>query len=53
MVKGVFFDSKTLVVYSLLPQLLVAGIALLCCRRRLGAKRLLSMLGMAVLGSVL
>ncbi len=50
---GFFFDSKTLVVYSLLPQLLVAGIALLRSHRKLEVKLLLSMLGMAALGSVL
>lgn len=52
-VLGFFFDSKTLVVYSLLPQLLVAGIALWRSRRKLEVKLLLSMLGMAALGSVI
>ena len=52
-VLGFVFDSKTLVVYSLLPQLLVAGIALLRSHRKLDLKLLISMLGMAALGSIL
>jgi uncharacterized membrane protein YfcA len=50
---GFFFDSKTLVVYSLLPQLLVASIALAHSHRKLDLKLLLSMLGLAALGSIL
>jgi uncharacterized membrane protein YfcA len=50
---GFFFDSKTLVVYSLLPQLLVAFIALAHSHRKLDLKLLFSMLGFAALGSIL
>jgi len=50
---GFFFDSKTLVVYSLLPQLLVASIALAHSHRKLDLKLLLSMLALAALGSIL
>ena len=50
---GFFFDSKTLVVYSLLPQLLVAFIALAHSHRKLDVKLLASMLGLAAVGSIL
>jgi len=50
---GFFFDSKTLVVYSLLPQLLVASIALAHSHRKLDVKLLVSMLGLAAVGSIL
>ena len=50
---GFFFDSKTLVVYSLLPQLLVASIALAHSHRKLDLKLLGSMLGLAAVGSIL
>lgn len=50
---GFFFDSKTLVIYSLLPQLLVAGIAILKSHRKLNFRLLLPMLGLAALGGLL
>jgi uncharacterized membrane protein YfcA len=50
---GFFFDSKTLVVYSLLPQLLVACIALAHSHRKLDLKLLVAMLGLAAVGSIL
>lgn len=52
-VLGFFFDSKTLVIYSLMPQLLVAGIAILRSRRKLNLRLLMSMLALAALGGLL
>ena len=46
-VLGLFFDSKTLVIYSILPQLLVAVIALLKSYNKLDVKEFLSMMLLA------
>ncbi|MDA8140416.1 MAG: sulfite exporter TauE/SafE family protein [Desulfobacteraceae bacterium] len=49
---GFFFDSKTLVIYSLLPQLLVAGIALTRSHQKLDLRLLWPMLALAALGGL-
>jgi uncharacterized membrane protein YfcA len=47
-----FFESKTLVIYSILPQMLVAGIALSKSYRKLDGKKFLSMIILAIFGGL-
>lgn len=48
-----FYDSKTLVIYSILPQLLVGGIALSKSIRQIDFQEFLKMLLVAVFGAIL
>jgi uncharacterized membrane protein YfcA len=48
-----FYDSKTLVIYSILPQLLVAGIALSKSIQKTDFRELLEMMLFAVFGGIL
>lgn len=52
-VLGFFFESKTLVIYSILPQLLVGGIALLKSFDKLNIKALVTILAPAAAGGIL
>lgn len=47
-----FMDAKTLVIYSLLPQVLVAAIGLWRSPRNLDARELAGMMGFAMVGAV-
>jgi uncharacterized membrane protein YfcA len=49
---SLFYDSKTLVIYSVLPQILVAAIGLAASPRTVRKEFLLPMLGVAVLGTL-
>lgn len=51
-IMALFYDSKTLVIYSVLPQVLVASIGLARSPRTVERKFILQMLGVAVLGTV-
>jgi len=52
-IMGLFLDSKTLVVYSILPQFIVGGTALIKSHRKLNLPTLFSMLSLAAIGGVL
>jgi uncharacterized protein len=51
-VLSLLFDSKTLVIYSVLPQILVGSIGLVRSPRTVNPRFLLGMLGFAALGAV-
>ncbi len=53
MVMTFFIDAKTLVIFSLMPQIMVATIGLIRSPKTVELKFLFSMLGFAVLGSIL